>query len=198
MDKIIKTLETPTDLYLLFKKFDGLMAGHTVFRTGDHGDGWIEKGSLIRQPSLLEGVINVQAEALKKNFPTAELIVGSSQCGTVVASFMARALNLPLALTTKEEDGLIFNRMHVPKPPLNIVFVDDLVFSGSDLRAHINLFESSGFSLLGFSVWVNRQSDYLNGYPIINLMPAPFQTFTARDCPLCKMGKAVKYTHIRE
>ena len=29
---IVKTLlETPTDLYLLFKKFDGLMAGHQEF-----------------------------------------------------------------------------------------------------------------------------------------------------------------------
>ena len=181
-----------------FEDAQGWMFGHTAFRNGLHGDGWLEKGALVRDPARLNLLLKHQATAIVKHFPQTELIVGIPACGAVVASFVAAHLGLPLALTIPIDDQLEFYRMHLPKPGLKAVIVDDLIFSGNDARAHLRFFESYGLEVLGISAWVSRVGTEITGIPVATLMPVPFQTFQASNCPLCAQAEAIRWQDIRE
>jgi orotate phosphoribosyltransferase len=181
-----------------FEDTQGWMIGHTTFKNGWHGDGWLEKGALVRDPARLYTLLKHQANAIKKHFPQTELIVGIPACGAVVASFVAAHLELPLALTVTVQDNLEFHRMHLPKPGLKAVLVDDLIFSGSDARAHLNFLSQHGLEMLGISAWVSRVGTELDGVPLATLMPVPFQTFPASSCPLCLQAEAIRWRDVRE
>jgi orotate phosphoribosyltransferase len=181
-----------------FEDTQGWMIGHTAFKNGWHGDGWLEKGVLVRDPARLYTLLKHQANAIKKHFPQTELIVGIPACGAVVASFVAAHLELPLALTIPVQENLEFHRMHVPPPGLKAVIVDDLIFSGSDARAHLRFLSDHGLEVLGISAWVSRVGTELDGVPLATLMPAPFQTFSAANCPLCLKAETIRWQDIRE
>jgi orotate phosphoribosyltransferase len=182
----------------LLREHGGWFAGHTRFRSGEHGNGWLEKGALLRSPHLLRPLLDVQARAVRDAFPMAELIVGAPTCGAVVAAFVAETLGLPLALTMPQASGLSFHRMHLPERGLKVVFVDDLIFSGRDARAHLAFFAAWGLEPVGVSAWISRVSSGALGVPLSVLMPAPFVTFEARGCPLCAVGDPVLWQDVRE
>jgi orotate phosphoribosyltransferase len=181
-----------------FEDTQGWMIGHTIFKNGWHSDGWLEKGVLVRDPARLYTLLKHQANAIRKHFPQTELIVGIPACGAVVASFVAAHLELPLTLTIPVQDQLEFHRMHIPKLGLKAVLVDDLIFSGSDARAHLQFLSDHGLEVLGISAWVSRVGTELDGVPLATLMPAPFQTFSAANCPLCLQAEAIRWQDIRE
>lgn len=180
------------------QKNGGWFVGHTEFRNGQHGNGWIEKGSIIQYPALLDTVLQEQSKAIAQHFPEVEMLIGSSECGAVVASFVARHLNLPLALTSTTSERVAFHRMNIPQRGTKVVLVDDLIFSGQEMRAHITFFRETGIVLLGASVWINRQPPIVEGISVISLLPPPFLTYEAAECPLCQNDVPLKYRHIRE
>lgn len=131
------------DLSELLEKRGALRRGHTVFRNGLHADGWIEKGELVRDPVTLDALAAVQAAGLGAAFPNATLLVGAPACGAVLASFVARHLGLPVAyVLTGADPG--WHRMHVPRPGERVVYVDDLICTGTDARAVLAFLRGGG------------------------------------------------------
>lgn len=180
----------------LLREHGGLREGHTSFRNGRHGNGWIEKGALFRDPGLLDAVAEQQAQHLLRHFPDAELLVGASQCGAVLASFVARRAELPVAFTTEGAAGLAFHRMHRPEPGLRTVYVDDLIATGADARAHAAFLRAAGFSFLGASAWVSGCSTL--PFALATLDEAPHGLYEADACPLCARGEPLAWQDVRE
>jgi len=183
------------DLARLLEERGALRRGHTLFRNGLHGDGWTEKGEVVRDPVTLDAVAAVQAAQLRAAFPDATLLVGAPACGAVLASFVARHLGLPVAyVLTGPEVG--WHRMHVPRPGERVVYVDDLICTGTDARAVLAFLRSAGHTVLGVSAWLSRTE--LEGERLDTLMGAPFQTFAAGACPLCAADEGLAFRDVRE
>lgn len=172
--------------------------GHTVFRNGLHASGWLEKGEVVRDPMQLDKVARVQAEQLQAHWPNADLIVGASQCGAVLAAFVARHLALPIAFVNLQDGQMLFHRMNVPVAPQRVVLVDDLISTGSDARQLVAGFRQAGHPVLGLSVWTVRQTAHLPAVPLLTLWPHPYQTWSAPVCPLCAAGESVRWAEVRE
>ncbi|WP_235610149.1 orotate phosphoribosyltransferase [Deinococcus aerius] len=183
------------DLLGLLAERGAFRRGHTVFRHGLHADGWIEKGELMRDPAGLDEVAAMQAEALHAAFPGATLLTGAPACGAVLASFVARHLHLPVAFPLTGE-AMGWHRMHIPEPGGRVVYVDDLVCTGTDARAVLAFLRREGHTVLGVSAWLSRTP--LDGERLATLTQAPFQTFPADGCPLCQMGVPVMFRGVRE
>lgn len=169
--------------------------GHTAFRNGLHADGWVEKGDVFHDPALLDAVAAAQAASLRAAFPDVTLLVGAPACGAVLASFVARHLGLPVAyVLTGTEPG--WHRMHVPAPGQRVVYVDDLICTGSDARAILAFLRGEGHTVLGVSTWLSRTA--LESERLETLVAAPFQTFRPEECPLCCAGVEIAFRDIRE
>ncbi len=182
----------------LLQQHKGYYVGHTHFRNGDHSDGWIEKGSLIRHPASLDLMTKFQSLKISQYFPEVQLLIGAPLCGAIVASSVARHLDLDLTVTVKQSNKILFHRMNVPIQGTKAVLVEDMICSGNDVREHIQFFEEFGIELLGVSTWINRQPDYIAGYLVSSLLPAPFRNYSEIDCPMCLENIPIQYVNIRE
>lgn len=192
---------TQATILRLIQENGGYFAGHTVFRNGYHAEGWIEKGALIHNPRALDYVSMVQAQHILEHFPDIELVIGTPNCGAIVAHNVARHLNVRLAFTKKDVEvvqTLEFHRMYRPPTGKKVVLIDDMVCTGHDIRQHIRFLQAYGMTLLGISVWMNRQEAVIDGITVLELLPMPFAMFPAEDCPLCQQGVEIKYHDIRE
>jgi orotate phosphoribosyltransferase len=172
--------------------------GHTVFRNGLHADGWLEKGESVRDPAQLDNLAKAQAEQIQTQWPTADLVVGASQCGAVLAAFVARHLALPVAFVNWQDGQMTFHRMDVPASPQRVVLVDDLISTGTDARSLVDGMRQAGHTVLGLSVWTVRDTAILPDVPLLTLWPHPYQTWTASSCPLCGVGEGVRWEEVRE
>ncbi|THF69479.1 orotate phosphoribosyltransferase [Deinococcus sp. Arct2-2] len=172
--------------------------GHTVLKDGLHADGWLEKGELVRKPVELDRLAKRQAEQIQTHWPSADLIVGVSQCGAVLAAFVARHLALPVAFVNLQADQMTFHRMNVPEFPQRVVLVDDLISTGTDARLLVAGMRRAGHTVLGLSVWTVRQTAQLPELPLLTLWPHPYHTWSAAACPHCAAGEAVRWEQVRE
>src|SRR5260221_7913488 len=96
----------------LFKTSGGWNEGHTSFKNGFHGNGWIEKGFVIRFPKLLEEVTKEQAKLVQKYAPDAELLIGPEINGSIIASHVGRHLDKPFTITQGKGEEIKFHRMY--------------------------------------------------------------------------------------
>lgn len=183
------------DLPALLAERGALRRGHTAFRTGLHADGWTEKGEVVRDPVLLDAVAAAQAASLSAAFPGATLLVGAPACGAVLASFVARHLALPVAYVLTGPDPT-WHRMHVPPPGERVVYVDDLICTGSDARAVLAFLRREKHAVLGVSAWLSRT--VLEGERLDTLTEPPFRTFAAAGCPLCAADERLVFRDVRE
>lgn len=180
------------DLLPLLQACGALRPGLTHFRNGLIGDGWIEKGEVMRDPAQLDRVAAWQAQAIAGQFPGATLLVGAPACGAVLAAFVARHLECPVAFLTLQP-APAWHRMHVPGSGHRAVYVDDLICTGKDAQTAAAFLRSQGLTVLGVSTWISRTS--LGGEQLHTLAPPPFQTWAASTGPLA--GPPL-YTDIRE
>lgn len=176
-----------------------LKEGHTAFRNGSHGNGWIDKSSIVRNPRILDNVAKLQAKVVTSHFSDVEMLVAPIVDGAILASFIARHLGLEFAMTDKWQDGTKFHKTNIPKPPKKIVFIEDLIFTGESVKYNIEFLRSGGFEILGISAWLNRQINDLEDLKTISLLDkSPYDFYSADKCPLCKLNEPIKYEDVRE
>ena len=182
----------------IFKISGCLMEGHTEFYNVWHGNGWIDKGQIIRYPNLLQEITRRQSTQIKENFYRTNLIVGAAFNGSIIAIHVARYLNTLFAHTCGKGEDINFQKMFKPPKGLNVCFVEDIIFSGTDVSDHIKFFKNYGLNVEGISVWVNRQKDNFNGVKITSLIKPPFEYYLKENCPLCKNNIPILFSNIRE
>lgn len=176
-----------------------LKEGHTAFRNGFHGNGWIDKSAIVRNPRILDSVAKLQAEVVTSHFPDVEMLVAPIVDGAILASFIARHLGLEFAMTDKWQDGTKFHKTNVPKPPKRVVFIEDLVFTGESVEYNIEFLRPEGFEILGITAWLNRQVKDLEGLKTVSLLDkSPYDFYSLDKCPLCKLNEPIKYEDVRE
>lgn len=179
----------------ILERQDCITTGHIAFKNGLHTNGWIEKGGIVRFPQVLDMVAKAQAAQIADAFPTASLLVGAPACGAVLAGFVGRYLQLPVAFVQGENDSPSWHRMNIPTPPQEVVFVDDLICTGQGAASVIRFLIQQGHNVLGVSAWMSRVK---MSVPLITLADMPFHTYTAVSCPMCDQQIRLTREGVRE
>jgi orotate phosphoribosyltransferase len=186
------------DLLDIIKKSGGYFKGHTEFRNAQHGDGWIEKGYLVKNPVYLDLFVKAQSDQIRRFFPKVDLLVGPVVNGSIIASHISKYLQKEFAVTYDLGNGVEFHRMNLPQKNLKTVIVEDFVFTGKDVKENIVFLENYGLEVLGVSTWINRLGQDINGVKISSLIDAPFENYSHESCKLCKADVQIEYFDVRE
>lgn len=180
----------------IIKKYGGWNEGHFVFRTGEHGNGWIDKMGFLRYPEVMTEMGKRLANQYADMKDQIDVVVGPSIIGTIIACAAAAELGVPFTATyrTKNDNEVHFHRGFVPQSGTRCLLVDDFVFSGTDLMDNIRFMQSSGLDVIGASV-IGQRQDIETPVPLRSLIRVPFIKWSAEDCPLTQ---PITATNIRE
>ncbi len=181
----------------LIQTFGGWNEGHFIFRTGEHGNGYIEKMGYLRYPEIMTEVGSRLAEQYRDIAEQIDIVVGPSIIGTILAYSVANHLRVPYTATYRRDEDIHFHRGFIPEAGTRCLFVDDSVFTGKDLRDNIQYMLDSGIKVVGASVVVIRK-DLVLPVPLRSLIKADFIKTSPELCQMCASGVPVTASNIRE
>lgn len=183
----------------LIKAAGGWNEGHYVFRTGEHGNGYIEKMGFLRQPQVMTEMGRRLAIQYKDLADNIDVVVGPSIIGAIIAYSTAAELGKPFTLTYRSNDKtkLNFHRGFVPDKGSRCLFVDDFVFSGKDLTDNVRFMQDSNLTVVGVSV-IGYRNEIPLDVPFRGLVNVDFTKSIPDNCQSCIDGIPITSTNIRE
>lgn len=187
-----------SEFVTLLKNNECIKTGHTGFYNEFHGDGWVSIENIQRFPVILDQVAKLQAQAVKEFCPDVEIIISPAISGAILGSNVARHLGIEFAVTYGKGEEIKFQRGYAPKAGLKACIVEDLVFSGTDIRSNLKFLRGYGIGDIFVSCWINRQGDEIDDASVISLQGKLFNIWVQNECPLCKDNIPLEYINIRE
>ena len=181
----------------LIQSYGGWNVGHFVFRTGEHGNGYVDKMGFLRYPEAMREVGKRLAKQYIDMAGQIDVVVGPSIIGAVIACSVADSLSTPYTTTYRRNEQIFFHRGFIPESGTKCLFVDDFVFSGRDLTDNVKFMLESGMVVVGASV-VGIRNDISLPVPLKNLMRLDFSKTSAENCLMCQSGIPITAINIRE
>ena len=210
----MKSLENPVKLSLpelstgeILRHYGSLIPGHVAFRSQEHGNGYVEKMHFLQHPEALKEIAARLADLFNDLRNEIDVVVGPAHMGTVLAYAVASHLKKPFTLTYQEMrtgNGIItgsthFHRAAAPQNGDKLLFVDDFVSTGNDLRRNVAFIRSKRLMIAGVGLIGMRQIDLSDlDVNLRVLHTIDFWKVPIRDCPLCEQNIPLVASNIRE
>ena len=175
-----------------------LHEGHTEFRNGLHGNGWLEKDIIVRNPKYLDRVSQLQSQQILKEFPKVDLLLGAITGGAIIVSYVAKHLGTEFGIILGKQNPIVFHGMNIPEKGEKVVLAEDIISSGVDMERFVNFLKQSGTDVIGISVWMNRKDNEIAGIRVIDLLTSPYELYEKENCPLCKDNIPILFSNVRE
>ncbi len=184
---------TDDETLALFKACGALKTGHFVLTSGRHSDTYFEKFDVMRWPHHVARLGVTLAQRATAAGIMADVVLGPTTLGIVLAYEVARRLSLPAAYGEKGADG---QRM-VRRPDhltagMRVLIVDDVLTTGGSIRECMALVDRVGATTAGVGVLVDRSGGKIDfGAPLVSTLSLVAESFAADDVPAWLAAVAV-------
>jgi orotate phosphoribosyltransferase len=128
----------------------------------------------LAYPEVRTFIKNALADAIRKQFPTAEVIAGVATAGIPQGALIADALNLPYCYVRPEPKAHGMGKQiegHLASGQ-RVVVIEDLISTGGSSLKVVNALRAAGAEVLGMA------AIFTYGFPIAS------QNFAAKNVPL--------------
>jgi orotate phosphoribosyltransferase len=115
-----------------------------------------------------------------------------------VGSQVAMHLDCEFAVTLGKGEEILFHRRYSPNIDQPVCFVEDIIFSGTDVEANIKFLKQIGFKDIYICCWMNRREEIINGVKVYSLIENIFEKYETQSCPLCQNQEEIMYDGVRE
>ena len=171
------------------ERIGAVLRGHFLLTSGRHSDFYFEKFRLLEQPALLEQAVGAMLANLPREAVAAQVVVGPTLGGVLVAYEAARQLGIRALYAEREGDGRAFRRGSLLEPSTPALLVDDVLTTGTSIREVLALLEGYRAQVVGIGVLIDRsESPLAFGAPLASALRLPAQTYAPDECPLCRQG----------
>ena len=172
------------------ERIGAVLHGHFLLTSGRHSDLYFEKFRLLEQPALLEQAVGAMLANLPREaVGAAQVVVGPTLGGVIVAYEAARQLSIRALYAEREGDGRAFRRGSLLEPNTPALVVDDVLTTGTSIREVLALLEGYQAQVVGIGVLIDRsESPLAFGAPLMRALHLPAETYAPDDCPLCRQG----------
>jgi len=172
------------------ERIGAVLHGHFLLTSGRHSDLYFEKFRLLEQPALLERLVGTMLANLPREaVGAAQVVVGPTLGGVIVAYEAARQLGVRALYAEREGDGRAFRRGSLLEPNTPALVVDDVLTTGTSIREVLALLEGYQAQVVGIGVLIDRsESPLAFGAPLMRALHLPAETYAPDDCPLCRQG----------
>jgi orotate phosphoribosyltransferase len=162
--------------------------GHFLFSSGLHGDTYVEKFDLLRNPRATEqicgGFVRAFADA------GVEVVAGPTTGGILLAFETARQLGVAAAYAEREgETGRAFRRGTTFQSGARVLVVDDILTTGGSVRETLAALAAHDVVVVGIGVLWDRSGGKVDfGVPLVALNAEEIAAYPPDQCPLCAAG----------
>ncbi len=162
--------------------------GHFLYSSGLHGDTYVEKFDLLRNPRATEqictGFVRAFADA------GVEVVVGPTTGGILIAFETARQMGVLAAYAEREgESGRAIRRGTTLAPGTRVLLVDDILTTGGSVRETLAALEPYEVEVVGIGVLWDRSGGKVDfGVPLVALHAEAIAAYPPDSCPLCAAG----------
>ena len=178
------------DLLAVLREVGALKEGHFVLSSGRHADRYIEKFDLLRNPRATSEVCRAFAERFAG--VGADVVVGPTTGGILLAFEVARQLGLPAAYAERRSETgreRTFRRGQSFAPGTRVVVVDDIMTTGGAVKETLAALAEHPVDVVGTGVLVDRSGGSVDlGVPLFAIAELDIATWDPADCPLCRDG----------
>jgi orotate phosphoribosyltransferase len=174
---------TNDNVLQIFKDSGALLTGHFVLTSGRHSDTYFEKFHVLRYPAHVETLCRDLAE--KAAACQADVVLGPTTLGVLLAYEVAKHLGVPAAYGEKGTDGKRFLRRpeHL-QAGQRVLVVDDVLTTGGSVRECIELIETVGATLCGVGVLVDRSGGQIDfGVPLFATLSMNVVSYAPEEIP---------------
>jgi orotate phosphoribosyltransferase len=168
---------------------------HFVISSGRHAREYVEKRLVTTEPAFTEGLGQILADHFAAS--PVDVILTSGIGATTLGHCVARAhparpklLYAVKAKGNEDETEVTLPREFFPFlfPHCAALIIEDILTTGSTIRALIRLVEKRGGRVVGVGSLWNRHPGVKFSCPFFTLVSQDFPTYTRDACPLCERG----------
>lgn len=171
-----------------------LKHGHFLFSSGRHGDLYLEKFDLLRDPSATSAVCEGIVERFRDR--TLDVVVGPTTGGIILAFEIGRQSGVPAAYAERASDGSPgreFRRGTTFRPGSRVLVVDDILTTGGSVRETLRALEHHPVEVIAVAVLVDRSGGAVDfgELPLFALASQQIQSWLPEACPMCAAGEPI-------
>lgn len=172
----------------LLREVGAIKEGHFLFSSGLHGDTYVEKFDLLRNPRATERVCRGFVAAFRD--AGAAVVVGPTTGGILLAFEVARQLGVMAAYAEHAgESGRAIRRGTTFTPGTRVLVVDDILTTGSSVRETLGALAAHPVTVVGIGVLWDRSGGKVDfGVPLVSLHAEAIAAYVPEECPLCEAG----------
>jgi orotate phosphoribosyltransferase len=182
---------TQPDLLEQLETIGALKKGHFIYASGLHGDTYLEKFNLLRNPVATSRVCEQFAERFRDE--RIDVVVGPTTGGILLAFETARQLGVASAYAERSSEGTSgreIRRGTVFKPGARVLVVDDILTTGGSVRETLAALQYHPVEVVAVGVLVDRSGGEttFGDVPLVPIAAKKFGAWPAEACPLCANG----------
>ncbi len=172
----------------VLREAGAIKKGHFLFSSGLHGDTYVEKFDLLRNPRATEQICGGFARAFAE--ANVDVVAGPTTGGILLAFETARQLGVAAAYAEREgETGRAFRRGTTFIPGARVLVVDDILTTGGSVRETLTALAAHDVTVVGIGVLWDRSGGKVDfGVPLVALNAEEIAAYPPDHCPLCAAG----------
>jgi len=179
------------DLLQQLEEIGALKKGHFLYASGMHGDTYVEKFNLLRNPVATSEICRHFTDRFRDE--RIDVVVGPTTGGILLAFETARQLGVMAAYAERREDGASgreIRRGTTFEPGARVLVVDDVMTTGGSVRETLAALETHPVEVVAVGVLVDRSAGEVTfgDVPLVAVASRKFDAWPAESCPLCAEG----------
>lgn len=180
-----------TDLLEQLEGIGALKKGHFLYASGKHGDTYVEKFNLLRDPRATSEVCRHFSDRFRDQ--RIDVVVGPTTGGILLAFETARQLGVQAAYAERKGDGQAgreIRRGTVFERGARVLVVDDIMTTGGSVRETLAALAEHPVEVVAVGVLVDRSAGEttFGDVPLVAIASRKFDAWEAGECPLCAQG----------
>ncbi|MBC7362996.1 MAG: orotate phosphoribosyltransferase [Candidatus Aminicenantes bacterium] len=183
--------ESRAELILnLFKESQALLKGHFLLTSGKHSEWYFEKIKLIERPVVLEKIIDLLVEQIKKDSLEFDYVVSPAYGGIAIGFLTALKLQKMFAFTQRVEERMTFRSGFAGLQNSRAIIVEDILTTGGSINEVLECLQARQVTVSGIYCLVDRSGGevLIQGKPVGSLLSLKVEAFEPDKCPLCQQG----------
>lgn len=185
---------TQREILEIFQKCGALLSGHFRLSSGLHSGKYLQCALVLQYPSLAEKLCSQLASRFKLRGSKIDAVVSPAIGGIIVGQEVAKVLGCRALFCEREEGKMKLRRGFEIGKGERVLIVEDVITTGGSVKEIVEIVKGMGGEVEGIGAIVDRSqpsfSDELAtlNLPLKSLLRINIETYSARDCPICKQG----------